>query len=144
MYRYHRQEEETYLLTEEDDSDSQTTVSSASDADGVGESDEDFIELDSEVWDSADDYQDHGVQSESEGSSEHWKDEEEDEEASEVYDNDPIDVLNLLDETSRHELSMANLNAVLCSLELNRNMVASHTRAGNSEAEAEASETQDR
>lgn len=75
-------------VDESDDENTASTMSTILEAGDVRKSDEDFIERDSEDWHSADDYQ--GCQAVSEGSSEHWEGniEDDDNEHEEGNDND--------------------------------------------------------
>ncbi|KAK5069982.1 hypothetical protein LTR70_010699 [Exophiala xenobiotica] len=143
-------------VDESDDETIASTLSTTTDVDEVRESDEDFIEADSEASHSTEDYQDHVVTSE--GSSEHWDDEPEDEddgakynEADERADDDdtaadegfdhgsaqgtpesqghaPVNVAHVLEGTLVHESLLASLIAVLRSLDVHSRDAVHHAR----------------
>ncbi|KAK5069389.1 hypothetical protein LTR51_008639 [Lithohypha guttulata] len=135
------------------------TVSTATDIEDARESDEEFVEVDSEAGHSAEEYRDQTTMSE--GSSEHWNDELEDEDdgAQQTEDNahastgdaddDGIDgggghdtpelqghasvnVSHVLDATSVHESPLASLSAVLRSLDVHSRDAVHHARDARS------------
>ncbi|KAK5936546.1 hypothetical protein PMZ80_011193, partial [Knufia obscura] len=148
-----------------DDETTASTVSAATEADDVRESDEEFVERDSETEHSAEDYHDQTTMSE--GSSEHWDDDLEDDgndhdgdgpdddddhAVSDNVDNDhgqgtqewldhsPVDVTQVLEATSMHESPLASLSAVLHSLDVHQSDAAIHARdARDGEADARKS-----
>ena len=149
---------DVYHQIADDDSDDLTSASSISTSSEANESDEEFVECDSEAGHSADDYPDQTATSV--GSSEHWNDEGKDD-ATDSNDNDDVDgdddddrdndeddttalldnhsadVSKVLDRTSMHESSMANLCAVLCSLDTgdaSKTQHAPDVRAGDVDA----------
>jgi len=144
-----------------DDETTASTVSTATEADDLRESDEEFVQLDSETEHSAEDYHDQTTMSE--GSSEHWDDDladdgndhdgddldDDDHAADDSVDNDhgqgtqeslgngPVDVSQVLEATSMHESPLASLSAVLHSLDVHKSDAANHARgARDDEADA--------
>lgn len=99
-----------------EDSDDQTTTSTASGSDDVRESDDEFVEIDSDGWHSTEDYEESAATSA--GSSDRWEEEggeQDDEELdpSVTPNDDLVNVSDVLDVTSQHESSIANLSVVL-------------------------------
>ncbi|KAK5947992.1 hypothetical protein OHC33_010976 [Knufia fluminis] len=132
-----------------DDATTADTVGTVSEADEVHDSDEEFVERDSEVWYSAEDYQDHVAMSE--GSSEHGADDSEDDgndhneddhaddadddvdnddgqDTQRMLDNNPTDVPQVVEGTFTHESPIASLSTVLRSLDVRTSDTANHAR----------------
>ncbi|KAK5077784.1 hypothetical protein LTR24_009307 [Lithohypha guttulata] len=132
---------------------SASTVRSTTAATDVGESDEDVVELDSDAWHSAEDYQDQAAMSE--GSSEHWDDEQEDEgnghneddkdggvgdgvdrdngqDTQKLIGNGPVDASQVLEGTSTsvHASPIASLSTVLRSLDVRTTDTADDAQEG--------------
>ena len=145
-----------------DDSDNQTTMSTASESDDIHESDDEFIESDSDGWHSGEDYEESAAPSA--GSSERWEEEEhndhdddddddDEEDGDELQpdrtpngtpngtpNNDLVNVSDVLDMTCQHESLMASLSAVLHSLEVSKDGIAGDGRRGR---DGEAQRPQD-
>ncbi|KAK5073273.1 hypothetical protein LTR51_005915 [Lithohypha guttulata] len=142
-------------VDESDTNSTTSTVSTATDTDDARESDEEFVEVDSEAGHSAEEYQDQTTMSE--GSSEHWNDELEDEADGVKHheeneragtgdaDDDSIDnggghdtpesqghtsvnVSHVLDAAPVHESPLASLSAVLRSLDVHSRDTVHHAR----------------
>ena len=132
-----------------DDATTAGTVGTASKADEVHDSDEDFVERDSEAWYSAEDCQDHVAMSE--GSSEHGTDDSEDDkndhneddhaddadddvdndagqDTQRMLDNNPTDFLQVVKGTFTHESPIASLRTVLRSLDVRTSDTVNHAR----------------
>ncbi|KAK5073425.1 hypothetical protein LTR70_010249 [Exophiala xenobiotica] len=149
-----------------DDETGASTVSTATQADDVRESDEEFVERDSETEHSAEDYQDQTTMSE--GSSEHWDEDLEDDgdehgehglegddhvaddnvdndhgqDTEEWLDHSPVDITQVLEATSLHVSPIACLSVVLHSLDMHKGDAVNHARdARGGGAEAEDSPT---
>ncbi|KAK5093983.1 hypothetical protein LTS08_008767 [Lithohypha guttulata] len=116
-----------------------STVSTATDTDDARESDEEFVEVDSEAGHSAEEYRDQTIMSE--GSSEHWNDELEDEDdgakhhednehagTGDADDDAPVNVSHVLDATPVHESPLVSLSAVLRSLNVRSRDAVHHAR----------------
>ncbi|KAK5082547.1 hypothetical protein LTR70_007653 [Exophiala xenobiotica] len=140
------------VVDKSDDETTASTVSTATEADDVRESDEDFVELDSEAGRSAEDYHDQAGMSE--GSSEHWDEDLEDDgnehsgddlehddhaadnhvgrdhgqDTQELLDNGSVDVSRVLEATPLHKSPVASLSAVLHSLDMHQGDAVNHAR----------------
>ena len=123
-------------------SDNGTTTSAESGLDDIGESDEEIVEIDS---DSTESYKDFAATST--GSSDRWEDDYDDDSIDEpdpaVASDHYMNTSKVLDVTSQHESSIANLSAVLHSLEVGMESVDSTGRDGG-DSKTEAPQNVDR
>lgn len=119
-----------------DCSDDSASTSVTSESDAIRESDEEFIENGSDVGTGAEGYRNSATTSA--GSSEYWEDDDDDEDNGDQQDaieahDEHIKVSSVLDVMSQHEPSMASLTAVVYSLKVDMDPVASDGRGGEAE-----------